>query len=154
MRASPVSADDPYTGMHHGPCGQGLGVPIRERGDDRVPLQVREDSAVSLAPPNGPVIYSEYAQGDNGLLRRPPHALQKSLRTPREPHRQCQVLTRPAAEGEADELERGSGPSRTPRVWQCGLAQALSEDAARAARRVAGELASMRLAAGSYAVPW
>jgi len=149
-----VSADDLHAGVLHEPCSQGLGFSISGHVDGRVPLQIREDSAVSLATPNGPVIHSEYARGQDVLLGRLPHALQNRPRSAREPHRHCQTLARQAAKRKADELERSGGPPRTPRVRHRGLREAFGEYEARAARRVAEELAYMSPDSDSHAVLW
>jgi hypothetical protein len=141
IRTGPVACDDLDPGMLAKPHGQGLGLPIGQKVDHGVALEIDQGSAIPMAAPPGPVI-----DGEDTRHRRPLVVVADAADQPQQrvrAGRHGQPLAQPpaglAAECQADMALQAAQPLGSACASPGDTGQALGEGLAGTGRVKAAE---------------
>src|SRR5687767_5362270 len=85
IQVAAIATDRRDGGMLGQPGRDGGGRAVRQQVDDAMRLQIDEDRAIAMAPPPGPLVYTDDLEGWRGRDRNPPDQAEQPRWTGGEP---------------------------------------------------------------------
>ena len=139
--------------MGREPRRDGLGPPVGQQRNGATALEVDDQRAVGVAAPPGPVVDADHSRLGDRRRRHGAHRAQQCVAADRDGEARREPGAGRAADGEAEATVHLSQPSGPPQARRCHRTDALGEDPARAAGRVAPEAAQAQVHLGGAALP-